>query len=155
MKSALTVGLQLVFYNSVFPLRDPFGMLRFSGKIPACDITDIRCLLAIHGICCAAAVLPGPAEVNQEMSWKLGRESSSHVVLGIGERPLFDSVHVFVFGNPMWNVFSKQMCLLVVLTDFFFPDISDGVEWQTITVKPCPLEISLIEKMERNDMWPC
>lgn len=67
------MGLRLAFYDSAFPLQNPFGMLWFSGRIPACDITDIRCLLAIHGICCAAVVLPGTAEVNQEMSWKFGR----------------------------------------------------------------------------------
>lgn len=48
------------------------------------------------------------------------RGRDTHVALGIGERLLFDSAHVFVFGNLMWNVFSKQMCLLVVLTGFFF-----------------------------------
>lgn len=75
---------------------------------------------------------------------------------GIGERLLFDSAHVFVFGNLMCSVFSKQMCLLVVLTDFFFfPDISDGVEWQIITVKLCPLEISSIKKMKHDYTWPC
>lgn len=42
------------------------------------------------------------------------------MALGIGERLLFDSIHIFVFGNLMWNVFSKQMWLLVVLTGFFF-----------------------------------
>lgn len=82
------MGLQLVFYNSVFPLRNPFGTLRFSGRIPACDITDIRCLLAIHGICCAAVVLPGPAEVNQEMSRKFGGESgvAEKLSRGFGNR---------------------------------------------------------------------
>lgn len=103
-------------------------------------------------------MLPGTAEVNQEMSWKFCREKQrgreSHVVLGIGERLLFDTVHVFVFGNLMWNVFSKQMCPLVVLTDSF-PDISDVDEWQNITVKLCTLEMSLIKKMSHNYMWPC
>lgn len=88
LKSGLTVGLQRVFYNSAFPLRNPFGMLRFSGRIPACDITDIRCLLAIRGICCAAVVLPGPAEVIQEMSRELGGESgvAEEQSRGFGDR---------------------------------------------------------------------
>lgn len=74
--------------------------------------------------------------------------------LGIGERLLFDSAHVFVFGNLMWNVFSKQMCLLVLLTDSS-PDIPDVDEWQNVTVKLCPSEISLIKKMSHSYMWPC
>lgn len=48
--------------------------------------------------------------------------------LGIGERLLFDSVHVFVFGNLMWNVFSQQMWLLVVLTGFFFFFLTSQME---------------------------